>query len=167
MGDRSDLANRAFSVTVSRKNKKSCLYDCLLFFGWKLIKFMVHEKPSLFSFGDFYYTSVDHFWEGGKISLVALLDLYYNRWAKAVNRGLGIGIGEEFVMGLAYAMIAVMLVGSAVIGILLLKAAWDLWRVRQKKLLPALLLIPAGFCIVVAVSLAVLVWKEPPWRFRF
>lgn len=70
-------------------------------------------------------------------------------------------------MGLAYAMIAVMLVGSAVIGILLLKVAWDLWRVRQKKLLTALFLIPAGFCIVVAVSLAVLVWKEPPWRFRF
>jgi hypothetical protein len=125
------------------------------------------KSPPFFLLVIFIILPLTIFGKGEKISLVALLDLYYNRETKAVNRGLSIGIGEEFVMGLAYAMIAVMLVGSAVIGILLLKVAWDLWRVRQKKLLPALFLIPAGFCIVVAVSLAVLVWKEPPWRFRF
>ena len=70
-------------------------------------------------------------------------------------------------MGLAYAMIAVTIAGAAVIGILLLKAAWKLWRERQKKLLPALLLIPAGLCLAVAGSLVLLVWKEPPWSFRF
>lgn len=70
-------------------------------------------------------------------------------------------------MGLAYFFIFLTMFGAGALAVMLLLAAWKLWKGpkwRALAVLPLLLAVPCG---IVAVYLAALAWREPPWGFHF
>lgn len=70
-------------------------------------------------------------------------------------------------MGLAYFFIALMISGAGALVVILLRTAWKIWNSPKWRALAALPLLLAVPCGITAVYLVALVWKEPPWGFRF
>ena len=56
-------------------------------------------------------------------------------------------------MGLAYFSIFVTILGAAGIAVVLLKAAWEIWKKARFKILAMIPLLLGGFCAFFAVSI--------------
>lgn len=70
-------------------------------------------------------------------------------------------------MGLGYVLLFIMIIWAAGIAVLLLKAAWEIWKKSRLKFLAIIPLLFAGFCAAAAFYLLAIVWREPPWGFHF
>lgn len=70
-------------------------------------------------------------------------------------------------MGLAYFFLFGMILGAIGAAVLLLRAAWEVWKKHRLKVLAVFPLLLAVACAVVAFYLLMIVWREPPWRFHF
>ena len=70
-------------------------------------------------------------------------------------------------MGLAYLFLFGMILGGIGAAVLLLRAAWEVWKKIRLKVLAVIPLLLAVACAVVAFYLLMIVWREPPWRFHF
>lgn len=65
-------------------------------------------------------------------------------------------------MGLAYFFLFGMILGAIGAAVLLLRAAWEVWKKHRLKVLAVFPLL-----LAVAFYLLMIVWREPPWRFHF
>lgn len=70
-------------------------------------------------------------------------------------------------MGLAYVMLFIMILGGGALAALFFKAAREIWERSRWPFLAAVPLILAALCAAGALYVLAIVWREPPWRFRF
>lgn len=70
-------------------------------------------------------------------------------------------------MGLAYFFIVSMILGAAVSAVIFLRAAWDIYKKPRLKILAVFPFLLAGIFAAAAFYLLAIVWREPPWHFRF
>ena len=65
-------------------------------------------------------------------------------------------------MGLAYFFLFGMILGAIGATVLLLRAAWEVWKKHRLKVLAVFPLL-----LAVAFYLLMIVWRKPPWGFHF
>ena len=70
-------------------------------------------------------------------------------------------------MGLGYFFLFVMILGAGAAAVSLLKTAWEIWKKPRIKIFAIIPLLFAGFCAAAALYFLVIVWRDPPWAFRF
>ncbi len=70
-------------------------------------------------------------------------------------------------MGLAYFILFGMILGAVALAIISLKAAWEIWKGSQWKVMAVFPVLLAVLCFGVAFYLIAIIWKEPPWGFHF
>ena len=68
-------------------------------------------------------------------------------------------------MGLAYFSIFVVILGAAGIAVVLLKAAWEIWKKARFKILAMIPLLLGGFCAFFAVYILAIILREGFYSF--
>ncbi|WP_300417160.1 hypothetical protein [uncultured Oscillibacter sp.] len=68
-------------------------------------------------------------------------------------------------MGLAYFSIFIGILGAAAIAVVLLKAAWGIWKKARFKFLALIPLLLGGFCAFVAFYFLAIILKEGFYSF--
>lgn len=63
-------------------------------------------------------------------------------------------------MGLAYFFLFLTIFGAAGIAVVLLKAAWGIWKKARFKILAIIPLLLGGFCAFVALYFLAIIWRE-------
>jgi len=58
-----------------------------------------------------------------------------------------------------------MILGAAVIAIVLLKAAWGIWKTARLKIWAMIPLLLGGFCAAVALYFLAIIWREGFYSF--
>ncbi len=68
-------------------------------------------------------------------------------------------------MGLAYFSILIVILGSAGIAVVLLKAAWEIWKKARFKFLAIIPLFLGGFCAFFALYFLAIILREGFYSF--
>lgn len=70
-------------------------------------------------------------------------------------------------MGLGYLFLFYIFICGAVLTVLLLRAAWRMFRSTERRALGLIPLVPALMCAAAAAWVLLAVLREPPWGFHF
>lgn len=68
-------------------------------------------------------------------------------------------------MGLAYFSIFIVILGAAAIAVVLLKAAWGIWKKARLKFLALIPLLLGGFCAFAALYFLAIILREGFYSF--
>jgi len=68
-------------------------------------------------------------------------------------------------VGLAYFFLFLTIFGATGIAVVLLKAAWGIWKKAQLKIVAIIPLLVGGFCAFVALNFLAIIWREGFYSF--